>query len=72
MTITTVHQSLSSETIVREHPHKLSAEAHMIKVLREFGEWTQDEAVDAARAGNRVLVRDDGDDETIEIGELGA
>jgi hypothetical protein len=39
----------------------------MTKVLREYGDWPQDAAVDAARTGTPVLVRDDGDDETIEI-----
>ncbi|WP_242121379.1 hypothetical protein [Sphingomonas lacusdianchii] len=71
MTITTVHQSLSFETIIKDHPHRLSAEAHMVKVLREYGDWPQDEAVDAARAGKPVLVRNNGDDETVEIREPG-
>lgn len=67
MPIRTVHQSLSFDTIVTDHPHRLAAEAHMIKVLREYGDWPQDAAVDAARSGNPALVRDDGDSETIEI-----
>lgn len=67
MPIRTVHQSLSFDTIVTDHPHWLAAEAHMIKVLREYGDWPQDAAVDAARSGNPALVRDDGDSETIEI-----
>ncbi len=67
MTIRTVHQSLSFDTIITDHPHRLSAEAHMIKVLREYGDWPQDAAVDAARSGKPALVRDDGDSETIEI-----
>lgn len=67
MPIRTVHQSLSFDTIVTDHPHRLAAEAHMIKVLREHGDWPQDAAVDAARSGNPALVRDDGDSETIEI-----
>lgn len=67
MTIQTVHQSLSFDTIITNHPHRLSAEAHMSKVLRVYGDWPQDAAVDAARAGKPALVRDDGDSETIEI-----
>lgn len=67
MTIQTLHQSLAFDTIITSHPHRLSAEAHMIKVLREYGDWPQDDAVDAARAGRPALVRDDGDSETIEI-----
>lgn len=67
MPIRTVHQSFSFDTIVTDHPHRLAAEAHMIKVLREYGDWPQDAAVDAARSGNPALVRDDGDSETIEI-----
>ncbi|MBB4859177.1 hypothetical protein HNO88_002506 [Novosphingobium chloroacetimidivorans] len=70
MTIITVHQSLSFETITKTHPHRLSAEAHMTKVLRAYGDWPQDAAVDAARAGRPVLVREDGDDETIEIRDV--
>lgn len=67
MPIRTVHQSLSFDAIITDHPHRLAAEAHMIKVLREYGEWPQDAAVDAARSGEPALVRDDGDSETIEI-----
>lgn len=70
MTIITVHQSLSFDTITKTHPHRLSAEAHMTKVLREYGDWPQDAAVDAARDGKPVLVRDNGNDETIEIRDL--
>lgn len=67
MPIRTVHQSLSFDTIITDHPHRLGAEAHMIKVLREYGGWPQDAAVDAARSGKPTLVRDDGDNETVEI-----
>lgn len=67
MAFTTIHQSLSFDTIIKSHPNRFAAEVHMIRVLREYGEWPQDEAVDAARTGTPVLVRDDGDDETIEI-----
>jgi hypothetical protein len=37
----TVHRSLSFDTIITDHPHRLSAEAHMSKVLREYGDWPQ-------------------------------
>lgn len=67
MPIRTVHQSLSFDTIITDHNDRASAEAHMTKMLREYGDWPQDAAVDAARAGRPALVRDDGDDETIEI-----
>lgn len=67
MPIRTVHQSLSFDTIVTDHPHRLGAEAHMIKVLREYGNWPQDAAVDAARSGKPALVRDNDDSEMIEI-----
>jgi hypothetical protein len=67
MPIRTVHQSLSFDTIITDHPHRLAAESHMTKVLREYGAWPQDAAVDAARSGKPALVRDDGYSETIEI-----
>ncbi|OAN64918.1 hypothetical protein [Sphingomonas sp. TDK1] len=67
MPIRTVHQSLSFDTIITDHRNRLSAEAHMIQVLRVNGDWPQDAAVDAARFGKPALVRDDGDSETIEI-----
>ena len=67
MPIRTVHQSLSFDTIITDHNDRASAEAHMAKMLRAYGDWPQDAAVDAARAGRPALVRDDGDDETIEI-----
>ncbi|MBB5712394.1 hypothetical protein [Sphingomonas xinjiangensis] len=71
MPLVTVHTSLSFDPIIKSHPHRLSAEAHMIKVLREYGDWPQDAAVDAARAGKPVLVRDGGDDEVIGIDDIG-
>lgn len=67
MAFTTVHQSLSFDTIIKPHKNRFHAEVHMIRVLREYGDWPQDAAVDAARKGEPVLVRDNGDDETIEI-----
>jgi hypothetical protein len=70
MTITTVHQSLSFDTIITPHKTRYAAEVQMIRVLREYGDWPQDAAVEAARKGEPVLVRDNGDDETIEIREL--
>lgn len=35
MAILTVHQSLSFDTIIKDHPDRASAEAHMAKMLRE-------------------------------------
>lgn len=67
MSVQTVHQSLSFDTIIKDHPNRASAEAHMIKMLIEYGEWPAAAAADAARAGRPVLVADQGDDETIEI-----
>lgn len=67
MPILTVHQSLSFDTIIKDHPDRASAEAHMAKMLREYGNWPADAATDAARTGRPVLVSDNGDDETIEI-----
>jgi hypothetical protein len=67
MPIRTVHQSLSFDTIITDHSDRASAEAHMVKMLRKYGDWPQDNAIAAARAGKPALVRDDGNDETIEI-----
>lgn len=71
MTIITVHQSLSFDTIIKEHGCRMKAESYMIGILRDH-DWPQDDAVDAARNGSPVLVRDNGDDETIEIRETPA
>ena len=71
MPLVTVHTSLSFDPIIKPHPHRFAAEAHMIRVLREYGDWSQDAAVDAARAGKPVLVREDGDDELIGIDDIG-
>ncbi|PVE49717.1 hypothetical protein DC429_18915 [Arthrobacter sp. TPD3018] len=67
MPIQTLHQSLSFDTIIKDHPDRASAEAHMAKTLREYGDWPADAAAAAARDGRTVLVIDNGDDETIAI-----
>jgi hypothetical protein len=67
MPIQTIHQSLSFDTIIKDHANRESADAHMAKMLREYGDWPVDAAASAAREGRSVLVADNGDDETIEI-----
>ena len=62
MPIQTLHQSLSFDTIIKDHPDRASAEAHMAKTLREYGDWPADAAAAAARDGRTVLVIDNGDD----------
>ena len=69
MFIHTLHQSLSFDTILKVHATRVDAEDHMARVLREDGNWPAANAVLAARNGAPVLVRDTGDDETIEIRE---
>lgn len=66
---TTLHQSLSFDTISKVHASRADAEAYMVKVLTREG-WSQDEAIKAAARGTPVLVVDEGDDETIEIRSL--
>lgn len=67
MPFQTVHQSLSFDTIIKDHPDRASAEAHMTKMLVDYGEWPLAHAIEAARTGSPVLVCDNGDDEIISI-----
>lgn len=69
MPVQTVHQSLSFDTIIKDHPDRAAAEAHMTKMLVEYGDWPRAEAIAAARRAASVLVQDNGDDETIFIRE---
>ena len=69
MPVQTVHQSLSFDTIIKDHPDRGAAEAHMTKMLVEYGDWPRAEAIAAAHRGTSVLVQDNGDDETIFIRE---
>ena len=69
MLIHTLYQSLSFETILKTHATRIDAETYMAKILREYGDWPAVDAIHAARNGTPVLVRDNGDDETIEIRE---
>ena len=69
MLIHTLHQSLSFDTILKAHATRVDAETHMAKILRAYGDWPAVDAAHAAHNGTPVLVRDNGDDETIEIRE---
>jgi hypothetical protein len=66
LTIITLYQSLSCDPVTKPHADRAAAEAYMAKVLRQEG-WPADAALEAAQKGTPVLVRDNGDDETIEI-----
>jgi hypothetical protein len=69
MPVQTIHQSLSFDTIIKDHPDRDAAEAHMTKMLVEYGDWPRADAAAAARRGTSALVQDNGDDETIFIRE---
>ncbi len=65
--IATVHTSLSFDPIIKTHATRREAESHMVEQLAKYGDWPMMAAITAARKGTPVLVRDNGDDETIEI-----
>lgn len=67
--IITFHQSLSFDFIAKPHRDIHDARDYMQRVLIQEG-WPSVEAAQAAAKGSPVLVRDSGDDETIEIREL--
>lgn len=51
MPVQTIHQSLSFDTIIKDHPDRDAAEAHMTKMLVEYGDWPRADAAAAARRG---------------------
>lgn len=66
-TFIVIEKSLSFDTVMTHFKTRSDAEAKMLKTLVEYGDWPRGAAVEASKKGTPVLVRDNGDDETVEI-----